>query len=1050
MARKKRGDLRLDPGRGGPSCASHKWLILFVLLLCQDLFAVAPSVTTSGGTTSFIEGSPIVIDAGVTVSDTDSTTLSSGKVAITGGYQSAEDVLAFINDGSTMGDVAVASNTGGVLTLTSIGATATTLAEWQAALRAVTYSNSSDAPKTTDRTIAFSVSDGTDLSPEFYQTVSVTAVNDAPVLANIEGTTLSYTENDAATSITSTLTLSDVDNANLAGATVQITGNYASGGDVLGFVTIGSISGSYDSGTGTLTLIGTDTVANYQAALRTVTYSNTSSAPSLRNRTVSFQVDDGSGANNLSNVATRNISVTAVNNAPTVSVPANFTVTEDSTGNLTYTGSPFADVDSPSLTVTLSLADGTITGNTGSGITVGGTATARTFAGTISDLNSYFTTAGKITYQGTANNTENRTLTTEVSDGALSASANSTISFISVNDPPSGTSAAITTDEDISYKFIDADFGFIDPDDAPPNGFRAVKITTLPGNGTLSKNGVAVTVGALVSPTGLGAGTIWTARESNRDWRSVASSADGTKLVAVDYNGYIYTSIDSGQNWIERDDIRSWYSVASSSDGSRLVAVEYNGFIYTSTNSGITWTGQTGSGSHSWRSVTSSADGTHLAAVADRIYTSSDSGVTWTPRDSTRAWQSIASSADGIKLVACAYDDYIYTSVDSGATWTAQATKGLDGSSVPVKGYWNGLASSSDGTRLVAVAEADRIYTSTDSGVTWSARESVRDWFSVASSSDGTRLIAGATGIGFSFGLIYTSSDSGATWTGHESAREWYSVASSSDGNQLVAVDGNNGAIYTSNVVGGLAFAPSPNANGSPYTTFSFQVQDDGGTANGGVDLDPTPKTMTINVTPVNDAPTLSDLSVILPDLLNSPVITLIDGGIPRGVASDGTYIYVNVGGATIRKYQFDGSLISSNNVANLNPENSQLAFSGGYLFSRDSSTIYRISTSDWSSTAVTVDSSHPILSSNGYVSYNIFDTPDGKLGILGTRSGNALTVRFYTISGDGLTLTWDHDDKIYDSYVLDERGVAFDGVFLYRLFAYGNLRTYRLADGDM
>src|SRR5207247_752215 len=36
---------------------------------------------------------------------------------------------------------------------------------------------------------------------------------------------------------------------------------------------------------------------------------------------------------------------------------------------------------------------------------------------------------------------------------------------------------------------------------------------------------------------------------------------------------------------------------------------------------------------------------------------------------------------------------------------------------------------------------------------------------------------------------------------------------------------------------------------------FSFQVQDDGGTANGGTDLDPTPRTITLNVTPVNDGP---------------------------------------------------------------------------------------------------------------------------------------------------------------------------------------------------
>ena len=36
-------------------------------------------------------------------------------------------------------------------------------------------------------------------------------------------------------------------------------------------------------------------------------------------------------------------------------------------------------------------------------------------------------------------------------------------------------------------------------------------------------------------------------------------------------------------------------------------------------------------------------------------------------------------------------------------------------------------------------------------------------------------------------------------------------------------------------------------------------MQDNGGTANGGVDLDPTPNTITINVTPVNDAPTVAN-----------------------------------------------------------------------------------------------------------------------------------------------------------------------------------------------
>src|SRR5205814_299077 len=48
----------------------------------------------------------------------------------------------------------------------------------------------------------------------------------------------------------------------------------------------------------------------------------------------------------------------------------------------------------------------------------------------------------------------------------------------------------------------------------------------------------------------------------------------------------------------------------------------------------------------------------------------------------------------------------------------------------------------------------------------------------------------------------------------------------------------------------------------SPYATFTFQVQDNGGTANGGVDLDPTPKTDARRVRPDNSAPQGTDKTV--------------------------------------------------------------------------------------------------------------------------------------------------------------------------------------------
>ena len=74
-------------------------------------------------------------------------------------------------------------------------------------------------------------------------------------------------------------------------------------------------------------------------------------------------------------------------------------------------------------------------------------------------------------------------------------------------------------------------------------------------------------------------GVTWTPHESNRQWTRVASSADGTKLVAVVYGGQIYTSTDSGATWTARASNQQWWSVASSANGSKLVAVEYNGQI---------------------------------------------------------------------------------------------------------------------------------------------------------------------------------------------------------------------------------------------------------------------------------------------------------------------------------------------------------------------------------------------------------------------------------------------------------------------------------------
>ena len=120
-----------------------------------------------------------------------------------------------------------------------------------------------------------------------------------PVLGEIETNPLSYEENEAAKAITAGLTVRDGDNVNFAGATIQITSNYVNGQDVLSLTNAGTITRIWDAGTGTLTLTGSDTLANYQAALRAVKYQNTSHSPSTATRTVSFKVNDGAADSNL-------------------------------------------------------------------------------------------------------------------------------------------------------------------------------------------------------------------------------------------------------------------------------------------------------------------------------------------------------------------------------------------------------------------------------------------------------------------------------------------------------------------------------------------------------------------------------------------------------------------------------------------------------------------------------------------------------------------------------------------------------------------------------
>ena len=72
------------------------------------------------------------------------------------------------------------------------------------------------------------------------------------------------------------------------------------------------------------------------------------------------------------------------------------------------------------------------------------------------------------------------------------------------------------------------------------------------GSGGSSIGGTSTAAGGNTSASGGTTGSLGTIGAAGNGsaaqaWMSVASSSDGTKLVAVTYHGYIYTSVDSGR-----------------------------------------------------------------------------------------------------------------------------------------------------------------------------------------------------------------------------------------------------------------------------------------------------------------------------------------------------------------------------------------------------------------------------------------------------------------------------------------------------------------------
>lgn len=158
---------------------------------------------------------------------------------------------------------------------------------------------------------------------------------------------LKFINGSSAVVIDDAQTIEDVDNTTIASATAEISANYQASEDSLQFTDQNGITGSYSSGL--LTLSGTATVAQYQAALRSIRYFNSNATPNTATRTVRFRVNDGQTD---SNYITRNIEFSGSNNPPVIAQGTSVSVTmdEDATPSAFARTLDASDVDEHSIT----------------------------------------------------------------------------------------------------------------------------------------------------------------------------------------------------------------------------------------------------------------------------------------------------------------------------------------------------------------------------------------------------------------------------------------------------------------------------------------------------------------------------------------------------------------------------------------------------------------------------------------------------------------------------------------------------------------------------
>jgi hypothetical protein len=134
--------------------------------------------------------------------------------------------------------------------------------------------------------------------------------------------------------------------------------------------------------------------------------------------------------------------------------------------------------------------------------------------------------------------------------------------------------------------------------------------------------------------------------------KCVGTSWDGSKLVSGS-SSFLYTSSNGGTNWTQRQ-AGSFNNLASSYDGTRLIASGFAAYIYCSTNAGTNWVLR--ESNRFWDDCTISTNGAIMAAVVNggKVYFSANGGTNWNPYATSRTWTHLTGDDSGLKYYGTA------------------------------------------------------------------------------------------------------------------------------------------------------------------------------------------------------------------------------------------------------------------------------------------------------------------------------------------------------------------------------------------------------------